>query len=81
LPFQVAGNTLSEENAEKHRWIVRQSFLRGWPERILFMAGDGRRMTVRLGKANMRQAKAFKVRVESLITGRFIGNIDPETVR
>jgi len=50
-------------------------------KRILFVAGDGRRKVVRLGKANLRQAEAFKVKIESLIAGRLTGNIDPETAR
>ena len=35
-------------------------------KRILFMA-NGKRKTIRLGKATMRQALAFKVKVEALI--------------
>ena len=36
-------------------------------KRILFVAGDCSRRTVRLGKATMKQAEAFKVKVEALI--------------
>ena len=35
-------------------------------KRILFVAEHGSRKTIRLGKANMRQAEAFKVKVEAL---------------
>jgi hypothetical protein len=36
-------------------------------KRILFVAPDGKRKTIRLGKATMKQATAFKVKVEALI--------------
>jgi hypothetical protein len=36
-------------------------------KRILFVAGDGTRKTIRLGKASMRQAETFKVKVEDLV--------------
>lgn len=48
--------------------------------RILFMAGDGKRKTIRIGKATAKQAEAFKVKVEALVTGAFT-NIDDETAR
>jgi len=35
-------------------------------KRILFVASDGKRKTIRLGKATMKQATAFKVKVEAL---------------
>jgi hypothetical protein len=54
---------------------------KGGRKRILFVAGDGKRKVVRLGRANMRQATAVKVKVEDLITGHFTGSIDPETAR
>jgi len=50
-------------------------------KRLLFVAEDGSRKTIRLGKASMKQAGAFKVKLESLITGRLTGNIDDETAR
>ncbi len=53
----------------------------GGRKRILFVAGDGKRKTVRLGKATNKQADAFKVKVESLITGGITGNMDDETAR
>jgi len=49
-------------------------------KRILFVDQDGKRKTVYLGKASMRQALAFKVRFENLIAGRFSG-IDTETAQ
>ena len=39
-------------------------------KRILFVAGDGTRKTVRLGKVTMKQAEAFKVKVEAVIWRR-----------
>ncbi len=50
-------------------------------KRILFVYGDGRRKTIRLGKATQKQAAAFKLKVESLITGAITGSIDDETAR
>ena len=50
-------------------------------KRILFVAEDGSRKTVRLGKASIKQAEAFKVKLEALIAGRLTGNIDQETAR
>ena len=49
-------------------------------KRILFVAEDGSRKTVRIGKASMKQAETFRIRLEALITGRFSG-IDHETAR
>ncbi len=34
--------------------------------RIQFVAGDGARKAIRLGKVSQRQAEAFKVRLEAL---------------
>jgi integrase len=48
--------------------------------RILFVASDGRRKTIRLGKVTAKQAAAFKVRLEALVAGQFSG-IDDETAR
>jgi integrase len=54
----------------------------GGRRRILFVAGDGSRKTVRLGKASKKQAEAFKIKLENLVTGRFTtGGIDDETAR
>ncbi len=49
--------------------------------RILFVAGDGTRKTIRLGKASQRQAESFKVKVESLIAQGITGSIDDEVSR
>lgn len=49
-------------------------------KRVLFVAEDGSRKTIRLGKASMKQALAFKVKIENVIAGRFSG-IDEETAR
>ena len=37
-------------------------------KRIQFMAGDGRRLTIRLGKMELRHAQAVRVKVESLLS-------------
>ena len=50
-------------------------------KRILFVAGDGRRKTIRLGKATMKQAEAFKVKLEALIAARITGNMPDELSR
>ena len=49
--------------------------------RILFVAGDGKRKTVRLGKVSQRQAEAFRVRLEALVGRRITGTLDDETAR
>lgn len=49
--------------------------------RILFVAGDGTRKTIRLGKVSQRQAEAFKVRVESLVAQGITGSADDEVSR
>src|SRR5436190_23677189 len=49
--------------------------------RILFVAGDGSRKTIRLGKATMKQAEAFKVKVEALVGTGITGSMDDETAR
>ncbi|UCD51441.1 MAG: hypothetical protein JSW27_02180, partial [Phycisphaerales bacterium] len=51
---------------------------KGGRKRILFVAEDGSRKTVRLGKCSLRQAEHFKIRLEALIAGRFSG-VDAET--
>ncbi len=50
-------------------------------KRILFLSGDGRRKTIRLGKASMKQAETFKVKVEALATAAITGSMDDETSR
>jgi integrase len=50
-------------------------------KRILFLAGDGSRKTVRLGNATAKQAEAFKVKVESLISANITNSMDDETSR
>jgi len=50
-------------------------------KRILFVAGDGSRKTIRLGKSSLKQAEAFKLKLEALIAGRITGSIDNETAR
>lgn len=50
-------------------------------KRIQFVAGDGSRRTIRLGKATMRQAEGVKVKIEQLVlaaTG-VTGVVDDET--
>ena len=49
--------------------------------RILFVAGDGSRKTVRPGKATAKQAEAFKVKLEALVGAGITGSMDDETSR
>jgi integrase len=51
-------------------------------KRIQFVAGDGSRRTIRLGKATMRQAEAVKVKIEQLVLAAtsVTGVVDDETV-
>jgi integrase len=52
-------------------------------KRIQFMAGDGTRRTIRLGRATLRQAEGIKVRVEQLVlaaTGA-VGVVDEDTIK
>lgn len=49
-------------------------------KRVLFVDQDGNRKTIRLGKCSQKQAETFKVKVESLIVGRF-STVEPETAR
>jgi hypothetical protein len=52
-------------------------------KRIQFVAGDGSRKTLRLGKATQRQAEAIKPKIEQLVlaaTG-ITGVIDDETAK
>jgi len=50
-------------------------------KRILFVAGDGSRKTIRLGKVSTKQAEAFKVKVEALIGHGITGAMADETAR
>ena len=50
--------------------------------RILFVAGDGKRKTIRLGKVNQRTAEAVRVKVEALVAAGITGHaVDDETSR
>jgi len=53
---------------------------KGGRKRILFVAGDGKRKVIRMGKATMQQATTLKCKVQDLITGQFTG-ISAETAR
>ena len=48
-------------------------------KRVLFVAGDGSRKVVRLGKTSQKQAEAFKVKLEALVAARLTGSMDAET--
>ena len=52
-------------------------------KRIQFVGRNGKRKTVRLGKATARQAEAFKVRLEHLVLAAsgVSGNLEDETAR
>src|SRR5262245_43912573 len=50
-------------------------------KRILFVAPDGKRKTLRIGKATMKQAIAFKVKLEALVGQALSGNLDDEASR
>ncbi|NQV27810.1 MAG: tyrosine-type recombinase/integrase [Rhodopirellula sp.] len=51
-------------------------------KQILFYAADGKRETIRLGKATQRQAEAVCLRVEKLVTAKLTGHSpDDETSR
>lgn len=50
-------------------------------KRILFMAGDGSRKTIRLGKTSQKQAEAFKIKLEALVAASFSRSMDNETAR
>ncbi len=45
----------------------------GGLRRILFVAPDGKRKTIRLGKATQRTAETVKTKVEALGRGRYHG--------
>ena len=49
---------------------------------IQFMAADGKRRTIRLGKVSRRQSESVKVRVERLVAAQLTGHaVDDETAR
>ncbi len=49
---------------------------------IQFVAPDGKRRTIRLGKMPQKQAEAVKLRVEHLVSAKFSGHaLDAETAR
>src|SRR3954452_1849314 len=50
-------------------------------KRILFMAGDGTRKTIRLGKLSKKQAERFMAKLEVLIGQSITASIDDETSR
>src|SRR5262245_48236780 len=50
-------------------------------KRIQFVAPDGKRKTIRLGRATAKQATAFKVKVEALISQTITGVADDEVSR
>jgi integrase len=52
-------------------------------KRILFVAGDGSRKTIRLGKVTLKQAEATKVKIEQLqlSASGITGVVDDETAR
>lgn len=50
-------------------------------KRVLFVDANGSRKTIRLGKTSLKQANAFKVKLEALIVARFSGSMDDETAR
>ncbi len=49
--------------------------------RVQFVAGDGSRKTIRLGKVTQRQADTFRVKVEALTGASITGSFDDETSR
>jgi integrase len=50
-------------------------------KRILFVGPDKRRRSIRLGKTSLKQAEAFKVKLEALVAARITGSMDNETAR
>ena len=50
-------------------------------KRIQFVDGDGRRKAIRLGKMSIKQADAFKGKLQNLIGARITGTMDAETSR
>ena len=54
----------------------------GGRRRILFVAPDGRRPTIRLGKVSQRAAEAVKFRVEQLLAAKLTGHaVEADTAR
>lgn len=54
----------------------------GGRRRILFVAPDGKRKTVRLGKCSHTQAGKVKVKIEALVTAQLnLGSVDDEVSR
>ncbi len=52
----------------------------GGTKRILFVAPDGKRKTIRLGKMNLAQARTVKHKIESLVSSKGSGqSLDNET--
>ena len=55
---------------------------KGGKRRILFVAPDGRRPTIRLGKVSQRMAEAVKFRVEQLLAAKLTGHaVEADTAR
>jgi len=50
-------------------------------KRILFVAGDGVRRTIRLGKCDAKQADAVRAKVENLQAAALSGSTDPATAQ
>ncbi len=46
----------------------------GGRRRVLFVAPDGKRPTIRLGKVSQRAAEAVKFRVEQLLAAKMTGH-------
>ena len=54
----------------------------GGLRRILFVAPDGTRKTIRLGKASQRTAEGIKIKVEALVVSAITGSpVDDEVAR
>ena len=55
---------------------------KGGRKRVLFVAPDGRRKTIRLGKVSKRIAETAKFHIEGLLTAKLAGHSpDPETAK
>ena len=48
-------------------------------KRIQFVAENGARKAIRLGKVTLRDAEVFKRRIEDVLAGRRLGRLDPGT--
>src|SRR5687767_11688259 len=53
----------------------------GGRRRILVVCPDGVRRAIRLGKCTAKQATAFKVKLEQLVTAAVTGTMDDDTAR